>query len=196
MNNLLYATTNKGKLAEAVNLLSDLPVKLFSLKDFDQKFQTNLSQEDVAETGETFQENALLKARFFAKKAKMLTVAEDAGLQVKALNGEPGVKSARWYPGTDADRNKALLDRLKGIDNRQAIFVTVVCLFLPSGEYYFFQGKMPGQIALQAKGENGFGYDPIFIPEGYEQTFAQLGTEIKNAISHRKRALVKLKDFY
>lgn len=162
-------------------------VEWLSLKDFPE-----LIDLDPAETGDTFEENAAIKARAYGQRAKILTVAEDAGLVVDALNGEPGVRSARWVEGTDQDRYQTLLKKLAGETNRAAHFVAVLCFYDPQSEKLeYFRGEMPGSIALEPKGDNGFGYDPVFIPEGYQETYAQLGKEIKNQISHRKRAFAK-----
>lgn len=180
---ILFASGNPHKLEEARAILPE--INWLSLADFPEL--KNLNPE---ETGKTFEDNAEIKARAYGVVSGVVSVAEDAGLEVAALNNEPGVYSARWVPGSDRDRYETLLKRLGGNTNRQAQFVAVICWFDPaSGQLEFFRGEMPGSIALEARGNNGFGYDPVFIPEGYDQTFAELGSKVKHQISHRQRAL-------
>jgi len=185
---LLFATTNQGKLKEVHRLLSGPNIELLSTTDFEE-----LHNVVVEESGETFKENALLKAQTYGDLVKVLTIAEDAGLVVDALDGQPGVKSARF--GSDADqRNQKLLKMMENTENRQARFISVFCFYDPqTKKSEYFIGKIEGQISRENKGELGFGYDPLFIPEGCEQTFAELGVEVKNKISHRQQAIEKLK---
>ncbi len=185
---LLFATTNQGKFAEAQALLGNW-VSLKSLADYPQ-----LLVKDVAETGETLQENAAIKAQVYGDEAQIITVAEDSGLFVNALEGRPGIHSAR-YGASTPERNQKLLDELKGIADRSAHFQSVLCLYQPdTGEQNFFVGRVNGVIAQQVADLNlaGFGYDFVFIPSGYELTFAELGMNIKNKLSHRRQAFLTL----
>jgi len=188
---LLYSTQNQGKLKEARDILASLGIEFLSTADFPQ-----IKDLDVEETGDSFAENAFLKAKTFAQKTNTLTIAEDFGLEVEALNGEPGVHSKRWLPGSETDKNKAIIEKLKDQDNRSARYVIVVCLYNPdTNESELFEAEVKGQIATEIKGAEGFGYDPIFIPDGYDQTFAELGTAVKNKIGHRALALKKVKQW-
>lgn len=185
--NLFFATTNPGKLNEAQRILRQAGVAVLSLADFPK-----LKSIEIEETGSTFAENAYLKAKAFGELSQVLTLAEDAGLVVDALDGKPGVRSAR-FAANDQARIKKLLRLMKGKVDRQAKFVSVLALYDPKTEEIgFFKGVVRGKIADQAKGKGGFGYDPVFIPEGYERTFGELGDEVKNEVSHRGRALEKL----
>jgi XTP/dITP diphosphohydrolase len=185
---LLFATTNQGKLKEARQLLSVSNFKLLTVSDFKK-----LRGVVVEESGETFEDNAFLKAQAYGDLAQVLTIAEDAGLVVDALDGKPGVKSARL--GSTADiRNQKLLSMMEGKKDRTAQFVSVFCLYNPkTKETDYFRGEIKGDISTSLRGDQGFDYDYLFIPEGYDQTFAELGSEVKNKISHRHQALEKLK---
>jgi len=195
---LLIASNNSGKIQEVKQILHGLPLQVVtpvSLAEKKTEF-SHLVKLKVAETGLTYQDNALLKAQAFGKASGIMAIADDSGLEVKALNNFPGVQSNRWSPGTDAQRNSALLKKLKNIQDRSARFVTLVCLFKPQdNSHYFFEGQVYGQIASLPAGMSGFGYDPIFIPDGYKKTFAQLGISEKNKLSHRWQALTKLKEY-
>jgi XTP/dITP diphosphohydrolase len=154
---------------------------------------------EVKEDGVTFQENAIKKARSAARGSGLWTLAEDSGLEVDALGGEPGVKSAR-YAGQgagDPDRIRKVLDRLASLpaERRTARFRCVMCLVDPAGNEDCFEGRCEGRIAGEARGTAGFGYDPIFVPEGYDQTFAELGLGVKNRISHRARAMQQVIEY-
>ncbi len=185
---LLFATTNQGKLKEALQLLSSTELELLSLDSFKE-----LQSVVVEESGETFEQNALLKAKFYGDSTQILTVAEDAGLVVNALDGRPGVHSAR-LGSSSADRNQRLLEMMKDKDDRFAQFVSVLCLYDPKAQTdQYFKGTINGRITNKIRGSQGFDYDFIFIPEGYDQTFAELGEAVKNQISHRKQAIEKLK---
>ena len=154
-------------------------------------------EEDIAETGTTLEENALIKARYIANKYHIDCFADDTGLEVEALGGEPGVYSARYAEGTDHNSEanmQKLLAKLEGIANRKAQFRTVIAL-IKQGHTHLFEGVVKGHIDTEKHGTGGFGYDPIFIPEGYNDSFAALGEDIKNTISHRARAVTKLADF-
>lgn len=184
---ILLASSNSGKIAEVTSLLAETPISLRSINS-----DPTIRELEVEESGTTFKENALLKARAYAATYALPVISDDSGLEVMALEGKPGVQSNRWFPGTDADRNHELLRLLTHENNRAAQFVTVAC-FLPSADAtpHFFRGVIRGTITTEPMGTAGFGYDPIFIPEGYTQTFAQLGTEVKNALSHRALAFKK-----
>jgi XTP/dITP diphosphohydrolase len=189
---ILIATTNQGKIFELVELFKDFPtVEIVTLSDLD------LADMDVEETGSTFAENAELKAVAYAQASRLPTIADDSGLEVDALDGRPGVMSDRWHPGTPSEKNQHLLSLLHGKSNRQAKFTSVVCLAVPNyaNKSLAFTGEVTGQIAESETGNEGFGYDPVFIPDGYDQTFAELGTNEKNKLSHRAKALAKLKDY-
>ena len=148
------------------------------------------------ETADTLEGNALQKAHYIQEKFGLNCFADDTGLEVEALNNAPGVYSARYAgPGHDSEANmKKLLHEMEGKENRKARFRTVIALVW-NGKTYTFDGIVNGTITTTKRGENGFGYDPIFIPEGYEQTFAELGNDIKNQISHRAKAVEKLDEF-
>lgn len=185
---LILASQNQGKLKEARALLEPLGLDLHTISEYPQTASL-----EIAETAQTFADNALLKAQGYAAHLHLPILSDDSGLEVLALGNEPGVASNRWFPGTDADRNTALLKRLEGITDRRARFVTVLCLLDPSlSKPVFFKGEVNGVIAHTPKGLNGFGYDPIFIPDGFTQSFAELGTELKNTLSHRAKAMEQL----
>ena len=190
---LLIATQNRGKWAEIRQILSDLPFRFLSLKDFP-------AINAVEETGKTFMDNAVLKANGYASQTRTLTLADDSGLEVDALEGKPGVFSAR-YAGeraSDEERVKRLLDDLASVDalGRTARFVSAIAVANPEGKILKLSiGSCEGAISFSPHGEGGFGYDPIFIPLGYDLSFAELGSEIKNDISHRARALAETRDY-
>lgn len=184
---LLVATRNRGKVAELAELLGDLAVSWLSLDDV-------AVRETVAETGETFRENALLKARGYAQMTGLLTLADDSGLEVDALHGRPGVHTAR-YGGeglSDAERYRLLLQEMADVpdEERAARFRCVMALVGADGRlHHVSEGVCPGRIAQDPAGEGGFGYDPVFYLPERGRTMAQLAAEEKNAISHRGRAL-------
>ena len=185
MPRLLLATTNKGKAAEYRDLLKDLDFEIVTLD------QAGISQE-ADESYDTFEENARHKAAFYAELGGLLTLADDSGLEVDALNGEPGVRSSR-YAGdnaTDADRVDFLLNKLKAIprQKRRARFRCVIAVAQPGGPVQTVEGTCDGYISMEPKGLNGFGYDPVFYVSEYGKTIAELPPEIKNRISHRGRA--------
>ena len=190
---LLVATLNKGKLRELKELLSDLPFVLLSLEDFP-------GIETISETGSTFLANASLKASGYARQAGVLTLADDSGLVVDALEGRPGVYSAR-YAGedtSDAARVDKLLDEIRDteVSKRTARFVSVTAIAASDGLILnASQGVCEGHIALEPRGAQGFGYDPVFLPEAYNLTFAELTPQIKNQLSHRARSLKGTRDF-
>lgn len=189
---VIAATNNQHKLEEIRDILKDIGYEVLSLKDVGIKV-------DIEENGTTFRENALIKAREIWRLTGKASIADDSGLEVFALNGEPGVYSAR-YAGVEGDEkdkanNKKLLQNMKDIpDNkRQARFVSTIALIFPDGKEIVTEGYVYGTIGYKEKGENGFGYDPLFIIDGLDKTMAQLTSEEKNKISHRANALEKLK---
>ena len=185
---LVFATNNSHKLQEVSKILGD-NLELVNLHDIN-------CQEDIPETADTLEGNALLKARYIKEHYGFDCFADDTGLEVEALNNAPGVYSARYAgPGHDAQANmRKLLCEMEGKENRKARFRTVIALIL-DGKEYLFDGIINGGITAEKKGESGFGYDPIFMPDGYTQTFAELGDDIKNTISHRALAVHKLAEF-
>ncbi len=188
---ILLATANPGKLKELQRILNSTEVSLTSIDQVSATAGMN-----VPETGVTFAENAQIKAKAYGIAAGMCAIADDSGLEVKALNSAPGILSARYAPGNDSDRCQALLMALKDITDRTARFVAVICYYDPkSGQTEFFTGTCSGTIAQKAQGSGGFGYDPIFIPDGYTQTMSELGPDIKDTISHRAQALRQLAKF-
>ncbi len=186
---LLVASTNPGKLVELRELMADLPVTWLSLAD------VGLNNMDVEETGDSFAANAILKAQAYSAASGLPTLADDSGLVVDALNGAPGVYSARYGP-TAPERNAKLLKALDGIafEQRTARFVSVIAVALPGGVLITAEGSVEGQVGMPGsvpRGENGFGYDPVFVMDG-GKTMAELPSAEKNKISHRGRALAKL----
>lgn len=185
---LVFATNNQHKLEEVSAILGD-HIELLSLKDIN-------CETDIPETADTLEGNALLKAQYIYNNFNLNCFADDTGLEIEALNNEPGVYSARYAgEGKSAEANMLkVLDKLKNETNRKAQFRTAVSLIL-DGKEYLFEGIIKGEIIKEKRGNSGFGYDPIFVPEGYDQTFAEMGNEIKNKISHRALAINKLCDF-
>ncbi|GAB4306603.1 MAG: RdgB/HAM1 family non-canonical purine NTP pyrophosphatase [Candidatus Bipolaricaulota bacterium] len=186
--NLLLGTTNPGKLREILSILGDIPgIRWLT--------PAEVPVPDVPETGRTFLENALLKARTVAAATGHATLAEDSGLEVDALGGAPGVQSARYAgdPPDYAANNAQLLATLAGVTDRRARFRTVAALALPDGRVWTTEGVLEGRIADAPRGPGGFGYDPLFIPAGETRTLAELSPEEKNALSHRRRALEGLR---
>jgi XTP/dITP diphosphohydrolase len=188
---LLLGTRNKGKIKELKELLADL--EGLELLSFHERPFT-----EVEETGSTFRENALLKARAIGQETGIPVLADDSGLEVSSLNKEPGVRSARFsgVPVDYARNNTLLLERLKGVgvEDRRARFVIVIVLRLPDGREFLQEGILDGKIARQLAGAGGFGYDPLFIPEGSSLTLAEIRSVAKNAISHRQRAIAGIKE--
>lgn len=186
---LVFATNNAHKLKEMQKITAATEVEIVSLADID-------CHDDIPETADTLEGNALQKARYIKEHYGYDCFADDTGLEVEALNNAPGVYSARYAgPGHDSEANmNKLLHEMEGKENRKARFRTVIALIL-NGEEHLFEGIVNGFITLEKKGTTGFGYDPIFQPESYEQTFAELGEDIKNNISHRALATKKLANF-
>ncbi len=186
---LVLATKNRDKIREMREILAPLEIPLLTLEDFQE-------WEDVPEEGDTFRDNALAKARAVASFTGERAVADDSGLQVDYLRGEPGIHSAR-YAGPEGDyqaNNRKLLEELAGVplEERRARFVCWAALVSPDGEEHAVEGIVEGVIIEQPRGPGGFGYDPVFVPAGEKRTMAELAPEEKNAISHRTRALRKL----
>ena len=185
---LVFATNNAHKLDEISSILGE-KVELLSLKDIH-------CHVDIPETADTLEGNAMLKAEYIYKNYGLDCFADDTGLEVEALNGAPGVYSARYAGGEghNAEANmQKLLQNMQGVQNRKAQFRTAICLIL-DGKKHLFEGIVKGEIIKEKRGSSGFGYDPIFVPEGYTKTFAELGNETKNKISHRALAVEKLKE--
>lgn len=184
---LIFATNNRHKLEEVQHLVGDS----FTLKSLDDIGCT----EDIAETGVTFQENASIKSQYIFSQYGVDCFGDDSGLEIDALNGEPGVYSARYSGTRDMSQNiQLVLQKLGNTTNRRARFKTVISLIL-NGEEHFFDGTVEGIITDGLKGNGGFGYDPIFRPDGYDITFAEMPLEEKNKISHRARAMQQLVEF-
>ena len=184
MKKIVFATNNKHKLDE-IRKITAGKIEILSLSDIN-------CNEDIEETGTTLEENALIKVRYIKNKYGYDCFADDTGLEVEALNGEPGVYSSR-YAGAQCnpqDNMNKLLDALQGINNRNAQFRTVIAVTLNNNEH-LFEGVVKGHITTEKHGSNGFGYDPVFMPSGYNQTFGELSNEIKNGISHRAVAMEK-----
>lgn len=189
---LVVSTSNQHKVEEITNILKELSIEVVSKKD------VGLGNLDVIEDGETLEENSLKKAEALAEKVEYMVLADDSGLFVDILNGEPGVYSSRYAgeEGNDSKNNAKLLEKLKDVplNNRGAKFKTIIALITENKEKIVVAGECKGKIGFEPKGKNGFGYDPLFTPEGYDKTFGELGEEVKNKISHRARALENLKE--
>jgi len=188
---IVLATQNPDKVREIKEVLKDLPIKILTLMDLGLK-------EKVEETGKTLEENALLKAKFWAEKTGKWALADDTGLEVEALNGAPGVHTSR-YAGENAsyeDNWKKLLKNMEGIpwEKRKARFRCVIVIVSPQGKRYIAEGSVEGYITLEAKGNKGFGYDPVFYVPEKGKTLAEMSLEEKNSLSHRGKALQKAKE--
>ena len=191
MDKIVFATTNAGKIKEIKEIRADFDVEVASMKEM------NITA-DIEENGATFEENSLIKARAVSKLTGLPALADDSGLEVDYLNGEPGIYSAR-YLGRDTDydyKNNYIIKKLKDAkdEERSARFVCVISLVLPDGREFVKKGVMEGRIGYEIKGENGFGYDPIFYLPGYGKTSAEISAEEKNKISHRGKALSAMKE--
>lgn len=189
MKKLVFATNNAHKLEEIRAILGD-KVEILSLNDID-------CHADIPETADTLQGNAALKAQYIYDNYGLDCFADDTGLEVEALNGAPGIYSARYAGGEghDSEANmKKLLSEMQDKENRKARFRTVICL-IEDGKEHFFEGIVNGSIIRERKGGAGFGYDPIFMPDGYSETFAEMGNDEKNKISHRARAVQELCEY-
>jgi len=192
---IVFATNNESKLREVRDILGNR-IDVLSLSDIG-------CHEDIPETGARIEDNARQKAAYVFDKYGYDCFADDTGLEVYALGGEPGVYSARYAEGTSHDSNanmSKLLRKMDGASNRRARFRTAICVMLKQNECEparceLFEGIVNGTILTEKRGTAGFGYDPLFMPDGYDKTFAELGDEVKNGISHRARAVKKLADF-
>jgi XTP/dITP diphosphohydrolase len=185
---LIFASKNKGKILEVKNIFSDFPLEIISLLDLNDL-------DDIIEDGITFVENSIKKALHVYNKYKISVIADDSGLSVNQLNGRPGVFSAR-YSGenaTDDQNNNKLIEELKTMPAPHYAKYVCSAVFYDGGKYLTSEGEMKGVITLNPKGSNGFGYDPLFIPENYSTTLAEINTAEKNKISHRAKAFNKLK---
>lgn len=188
---LLFASQNKGKQNEARELFKDLEVELVFPDEF-----AELSGFDPEETGATFIENALLKAKAYAEKSGLASVADDSGVEIDAMNGLPGIHSNRWFTGTADERNAEVLKRLTQDKPRTARYITVACFYDPqSEEYALYEETQEGSISDKPYEGEGFDYDKIFIPEGETKTFSVLGNDFKNQISQRARAYKKIHEY-
>jgi XTP/dITP diphosphohydrolase len=193
IKSLLIATNNKGKLAEIKKLLPK-HITFYSPKDFDLI--------EPIENEKTFEGNAVIKARYCAEKSKLISLSDDSGLEISTLNGDPGIYSARWA-GENKDFKLAIKKvylkirkkkKLKKKNN--ARFYCSLAIAFPNGKYKTFSGTVNGKISKEPKGNNGFGYDPIFIPHGYKKTFGEMEADIKDKISHRYKAFNKIKRYF
>ncbi len=189
---LVVSTGNKNKLKEIKEILEGLPIKVISKDEID------LGNFDVVEDGNSLEENSFKKAKALSELTEYMVLADDTGLFVDALNGQPGVYSSRYAgeEGNDFKNRKKLLEEMKGIPlkERTAKFKTVIALITEEKEPILVEGTCKGIISLEERGQKGFGYDPVFIPDGYKGSFSEIGIETKNKISHRGKALDKLRE--
>ena len=185
---VVIATNNKNKVYEFKSLFNSKNVEFKTLKEIGYL-------KEIIEDGNSFEENALIKARTISKELNCVAISDDSGLEVEALNNAPGIYSAR-YAGThnDDDNNKLLIKNLSGIENRKARYVCAICIYYPDGKYLITKGTVNGLIIDEPRGANGFGYDPYFYIEEFKQTFAEVELEKKNTISHRANAIRKMKE--
>ena len=195
ISKILIGTNNRGKLREIANLLPK-KVKVFSTKDFNLKSPN--------ETGKTFKSNALIKAKYFSKKTNLICLSDDSGLEIDVLKKKPGIYSARWG-GKNSDFNKAMKRVYKELDKKDkewrtkkvsARFICALVIYWPNRKKIYSLGKVSGKISKTKKGKNGFGYDPIFIPNGHKRTFAEMSKRYKYKIDHRAKAFKKIKRFF
>ena len=195
ISKILIGTNNRGKLREIANLLPK-KVKVFSTKDFNLKSPN--------ETGKTFKSNALIKAKYFSKKTNLICLSDDSGLEIDVLKKKPGIYSARWG-GKKSDFNKAMQRVYKELDKKDkerrtkkvsARFICALVIYWPNRKKIYSLGKVSGKISKTIKGKNGFGYDPIFIPNGHKRTFAEMSKSYKYKIDHRAKAFKKIKRFF
>ena len=188
---ILIGTNNAGKYKEICDLLPQ-EIKKYSPK----KFKISSPKE----TGKTFEENSIIKAKYFSKKTNLICISDDSGLEIDALNGDPGIYSSRWS-GKKNDFNLAIKKVYKEINKNnwksdKARFVCCLTLLWPDGKIYVSKGIVNGKISDKKRGTKGFGYDPIFIPEGYDKTFGEMNPELKMSIDHRFKAFIQLKNFF
>ena len=185
---LVLATHNQGKIAEFKEMLSGFPLEIKSLKDFG-------TIPPVVEDAETFEDNAYKKAHDTARMLGFPALADDSGLRVEALDGLPGVYSARYAgeEASDQENNLKLLEAMKGKENRKAAFECIIAIAVPRGPALIYEGRCEGQITHEMRGENGFGYDPVFFYPPRKKTFAQMSPDEKNRVSHRGKAMAELR---
>lgn len=185
---VVIATNNKNKVYEFKSLFGNDSIEFKTLSEIGYN-------EEIIEDGKTFKENAIIKAKKVSNDLGCIAISDDSGLMVDALNGAPGIYSAR-YAGThnDGDNNRLLIKNLNGIENRSARYVCAICIYYPDGKYLVTEGTVEGIIIDTPKGENGFGYDPYFYIEEFGKTFAEVPLDMKNTISHRARAIRKMKE--
>ena len=195
ISKILIGSNNRGKLREITSLLPK-NVKVFSTKDFNLK--------SPKETGKTFKSNALIKAKYFSKKTNLICLSDDSGLEIDVLKKKPGIYSARWG-GKKSDFNKAMQRVYKELDKKDkewrtkkvsARFICALVIYWPNRKKIYSLGKVSGKISKTKKGKNGFGYDPIFIPNGHKRTFAEMSKRYKYKIDHRAKAFKKIKRFF
>ena len=184
---ILFATSNRNKIKEVQAILGD-DFEIICLKDLND-------ESDVEESGKTFQENAYIKAKYYFDKYHLDVVSDDSGLCCEALNGEPGVFSARYSGNGDKKNIEKLLRNLNNENNRNAFFCCELCYIDSSGAVHYFEGKINGKIIDSPRGNNGFGYDPVFYVPSLNKTFAEASSEEKNSMSHRSQALGKFCEF-
>lgn len=184
---LLFGTNNKGKLKE-INAIVGNSIGIISPIDLSLNI-------NILEDGKTLKENAMKKAETYRRISDICSIGEDTGLEVDSLEGSPGIYSARYSGSSEKENRKKLLNELTGITNRRAVFRTVVALSFAKGWVECFDGVVKGKIAQKERGNNGFGYDSVFIPDGFSKTFGEMDEEKKNSISHRKKALEKAINF-
>jgi XTP/dITP diphosphohydrolase len=190
MRRIIFASGNNGKVDEVRYIMSDLDLNILSLSDID--FTGN-----IEETGSTFEENAKIKAEEVYRRYKLPTIADDSGLVIEQLNGEPGIYSARYSgeDATDEKNNQKLIGKLKELNKPHKAKFVCAAVYYFGADFIEAKGEVEGVIIKQPRGTNGFGYDPLFLPDGYDKTIAELPTEIKNKISHRYRAFNQLKKY-
>lgn len=191
MERIIVATKNKGKISEIKKVLSGLPFDVISMNEAGIDI-------DVVEDGKTFEENSLKKALEICKVTKSMVMADDSGLEVDFLDGAPGIYSARFAgpEASDSDKNEKLLDLLKDVpfEQRTARFVCAIAVAFPDGRHFVVRGTCEGFIDFECKGNNGFGYDPLFFIQQYDRTMAEIDADVKNEISHRAKALAQMQE--
>lgn len=189
INELIIASNNKHKIVEIKQILGDFFQNIYSLED-------KGIEVDIEETGTTFIENAIIKAQYVCKLTGLPTLSDDSGLQVNALGGAPGVYSARYAGehGDSAKNNAKLLEQMKNVKNRSANFTSAIAISFPNGKTLTAEGKTYGSILTEYAGQGGFGYDPLFFSDDLQKSFGVASSEEKNSVSHRGRALQKMKE--
>lgn len=179
---IILASTNKGKIKELKKMLEKYDINILSLKDINYT-------DEIEENGTTFEENAIIKAKTISRYTNKIVISDDSGIEIRALNNEPGIYSARYSGLGDIENNNLVLRKMKDKTDMYAQYVAVICLYFPNGTYKTYKGICAGEITLNPRGENGFGYDPLFYLPSYNKTMAELDMDEKNKISHRSKAL-------